>query len=202
VRCLSGWYTEPSSPTDQTPTTLVLWGWFPYYCGEVADMEPLILWDAGTRHVSLGLRRGAACTDTARTWSRAFDLGRLPQGGHTIYAALTVLDDPRDTTATGIATIPIQVGNEPVSAVVPNPFVDETRFSVMNREAGPVRVDIYDVRGRHVANLFDGRLPAGTHPFRWARQRTDGTRVPIGIYFSRVVTDRRTITRRLVLLPR
>jgi hypothetical protein len=53
-----------------------------------------------------------------------------------------------------------------------------------------------------VASLFDGRLPAGTHPFRWGRKRPDGTRVPIGIYFSRVVMDRRTITRRLVLLPR
>jgi flagellar hook assembly protein FlgD len=65
-----------------------------------------------------------------------------------------------------------------------------------------VRVDIYDLRGRHVTELFAGELPAGARSFSWDGHGADGERVPIGIYFSRVAMDDRVITRRLVLLPR
>lgn len=196
VRCLSGWYTEPNPATDQAATTLWLWGWFPYYCG-MTDAAVL-----GPGHVALMLRRGAACGDTTRTWSQSVDLGLLPQGEHTIRVDLTVFDDARATAGPSTATFTIPVGSEPVSTVAPNPFVEGTRFSVSQREAGRVRVDIYDVNGHRVTGLFDGELPAGTHAFRWAGRRADGERVPIGIYFSRVTMDRRVITRRLVLLPR
>ena len=198
VRCLSGWYTEPNPPTDQGPTRLVLWGWFPYYCGFVAGYGVL-----ESDHVTVTLRRGGACgTDTARTWSQPIELGVLSKGEHVIHADVRVLDDPRDSSNVRTATFSFVVGDEPVSAAAPNPFVESVRFNVTNREAGPVRVDIYDPRGRHVTRLFEGDLPAGTHPFSWAGKREDGGRVPIGLYFSRVALDRRVITRRLVLLPR
>lgn len=43
----------------------------------------------------------------------------------------------------------------------PNPFLAQTTVSFETTEAGLVRVDVYDVHGRHVASLMDRVLPPG-----------------------------------------
>ena len=42
----------------------------------------------------------------------------------------------------------------------PNPFVEATRFELRVGETEPVRVAVYDVRGREVALLHDGPVAA------------------------------------------
>jgi hypothetical protein len=196
IRCLSGWYTlDP--PTTQAPTTLVLWGWFPYLCGEVADAAVV-----SPDHVRLTLRPGPACDDTTATWSQAFDLGVLPAGAHPVRITLDVRDDPSLEVGVREATITLHVDDQVVSASVPNPFVTNTRFSVVTGEEGPVDVGIYDLHGRRVATLFRGTAPAGCREFVWNGRRDDGSRAAIGIYFSRVAFSNRVVTRKLVMLPR
>lgn len=195
VRCLSGWYTI-APPTTHTPTTLVLWGWFPYLCGEVADAAVM-----APDHVRLTLQPGPACQDTAATWSQAFDLGVLPAGANPVRITLDVLGDVTTEAAVREATIMLQVDDRDVSASVPNPFVTDTRFSVVTGEDTPVDVAIYDLHGRRVTTLFSGRV-AGSREFLWDGRRDDGSRAAIGIYFSRVAFSNRVVTRKLVMLPR
>ncbi|NBC17151.1 MAG: T9SS type A sorting domain-containing protein [Bacteroidetes bacterium] len=63
----------------------------------------------------------------------------------------------------------------------PNPFNPTTQFSVAVQRAQHVRIDVYDVTGRRVRTLFDGRLAA-------QQTRTvvfDGDALPSGVYYLR-----------------
>ena len=62
----------------------------------------------------------------------------------------------------------------------------------MTARPGPVRAEVVDVRGRRVATLTDGPLPAGAHELRW------DAAVPAGVYFVRVRADGESAARRLV----
>ncbi|TMQ69174.1 MAG: T9SS type A sorting domain-containing protein, partial [Candidatus Eisenbacteria bacterium] len=199
IRCLSGWFTEAPA-TTHAPTTLVLFGWFPYRCGYTSDPS------VGGRQVSLTLNPSTVCSpiDSVVTWHQTFDLGTLPAGPQTFDIALGVVDDPRTGPGTVIrhAAITIDVDDRDVSASVPNPFVTATSFVINTQKPDDVEVGIYDLNGRRVASLFKRRLEAGARAFRWDGRRDDGSRAAIGIYFSRVAFSNRVVTRKLVMLPK
>lgn len=76
----------------------------------------------------------------------------------------------------------------------PNPFTQSTTIGYSVDAAGPVRLDVFDVLGRHVTTLVDGPRPAGTGT---ATFRADG--LPSGLYFYRLEAGGRTVTRRMLL---
>ncbi len=67
----------------------------------------------------------------------------------------------------------------------PNPFNPETTVAFATYRDDYVRLAIYDDRGRKVATLVDGYLPAGPRSVRW-----DAQRVASGIYFCRLKVGR------------
>lgn len=198
IRCLSNWYTT-TPPTTHAPTTLVLWGWFPYYCGQIVGAGV-----PAPQQVFLTLRNNPnGCADTTLTWFQSFDLGLLPAGAQEIGITLNVEgDSATEVPATRQATITLYVDDRDVSVSVPNPFVSDTRFVVNSPRAEDVDVGIYDLHGRRVTTLFKGPMAPGSREFRWDGRREDGSRAAIGIYFSRVAFSNRVVTRKLVMLPR
>lgn len=65
----------------------------------------------------------------------------------------------------------------------PNPFQSQVRFSLdLVKDANAIIV-IADVAGRHIARLYGGELPAGTHTFFWDGASDDGAIAPPGIYY-------------------
>jgi FlgD Ig-like domain len=198
VRCLSGW-TTTTPPTTHAPTTLVVWGWYPYLCGEI---ESAYVYDP--HRVIINLARRASCgSDTVVTWTQTFDLGTLPAGSYPITIELNVPNDPnQQASVSRNAAITLWVDDREVSASVPNPFVADTRFSVNSSKSEALDVGIYDLHGRRVKTVFPGAIAPGASLFRWDGTRDDGSRAAIGIYFSRVAFSDRVVTRKLVMLPR
>lgn len=81
----------------------------------------------------------------------------------------------------------------------PNPFRPLTTIEYALPDDGPVRIEVYDLGGRRVATLFDGRRVAGRHQVAW-RGRTDaGTPVAGGVYFLRIVAGSHLATRKMTL---
>lgn len=58
---------------------------------------------------------------------------------------------------------------------------------LLHGEAGDWTVTVHDVRGRCIARLHDGVLPAGEHAFRWDGCDGTGSAVGSGVYFVRAV---------------
>ncbi len=63
----------------------------------------------------------------------------------------------------------------------PNPFNPKTVVSVQWPVTSVVRLVVYDVLGKEVAVLADGRFAAGTYSFVF-----DGSRLASGVYFCRM----------------
>ena len=77
----------------------------------------------------------------------------------------------------------------------PNPFNPSTtiRFELAAREQ--VRLAIYDVAGRRVAEVLNQTLPAGIHQVEF-----DGTGLASGVYFYRLSTPSLSSTRSMTLI--
>jgi hypothetical protein len=69
----------------------------------------------------------------------------------------------------------------------PNPGRPRITFSLrVPADAGHVRLDLFDVRGRLVRRLLDGAQPLGTRDVRWDGHSDDGLEAPSGVYCYRL----------------
>ncbi len=82
----------------------------------------------------------------------------------------------------------------------PNPFNPATtiRFSVERREV--VKLAVYDVLGRRVATLFNGKAAPGSHSVQWNGRDDLGRPVASGTYFYRLEIEGERQARRMILL--
>lgn len=77
----------------------------------------------------------------------------------------------------------------------PNPFNPSTTIVFHLPEAGEVELTVYDILGRTVEKLVQGRLPAGRHTVRF-----DGGELASGVYIYRLTMGERTRSRRMLLV--
>lgn len=82
-----------------------------------------------------------------------------------------------------------------LSAAYPNPFNPSTRFSVSIDQTQRVFIDVYDMNGSRVAQLHNGVLSAGEHPFF-----IEAANWPSGIYVIKVVTNQQALSRKITLI--
>jgi uncharacterized protein (DUF1501 family) len=77
----------------------------------------------------------------------------------------------------------------------PNPFNPATTITYTLGQAAPVRLRVYDVRGRLVRTLVDAVQPGGAHTVSF-----DAERLPSGSYFYRLDTPDGSQTRQMTLV--
>jgi len=77
----------------------------------------------------------------------------------------------------------------------PNPFNPGTTIQFALPKASSVTLKLYDLLGREVATLVDGKLPPGVHKVIF-----DSRKLASGVYFYRLRADDFSQTRRLMLL--
>ena len=68
----------------------------------------------------------------------------------------------------------------------PNPFNPSTTIRWYLPETRRATVEIYDVAGRHVSTVFDGRSGAGFNAAEWDGTDLEGEKVSSGVYFYRI----------------
>ncbi|MFH1843278.1 MAG: FlgD immunoglobulin-like domain containing protein, partial [bacterium] len=71
-------------------------------------------------------------------------------------------------------------------AATPNPFNPSTTITFRVRAEGPVKVTVYDLLGRRVRTLADGRFGVGLHRLPWDGQDEAGETVAAGVYCVRL----------------
>lgn len=82
----------------------------------------------------------------------------------------------------------------------PNPFNPRTKINYMLSEAGPVRIDIFDVTGRHVKTLVDGTQAAGEHQARWTGSDDNGHAVEPGLYFYKMQANGEEAVKKMIFV--
>ena len=78
-----------------------------------------------------------------------------------------------------------------------HPHGANLRFALMQQEQ--VRLDVFDVAGRHVTTLVDGELGPGEHEVAWDGMTSRG-RVANGVFFARVATPDRQASATVILV--
>lgn len=82
----------------------------------------------------------------------------------------------------------------------PNPFNPAVAIRFTLAEAGHATLRIYDVSGRLVRTLIDGKHSAGLHEARWNGRGERGEAVSSGVYFCRLTAPGTAKTQRIVLI--
>jgi hypothetical protein len=121
----------------------------------------------------------------------------------------TIVDDILvRSTGTGIDD-PGHGGEVPKAFVLgqnyPNPFNPATLipFTIpppQGLEGMPVRLSIFDLRGREIVKLVDGLLPEGEHRVAWNGRDARGRQVPSGIYIYNLSKGGDSRSRKMTLV--
>jgi hypothetical protein len=100
-----------------------------------------------------------------------------------------------------IITVPGFVNvNEPAALmpklkIVPNPSSGAITLSYEQSGRQKVKIDLFDLYGKHLMELSDLRNNAGKHEFR-----LENNELSPGVYFARLSTDQKSETSRIVIL--
>lgn len=86
------------------------------------------------------------------------------------------------------------------SASWPNPARETVRWTCTLPQAADVRVDVFDLLGRHVHNVASGMRSAGEADLVWNLRDESGRKVDAGIYFVRARIGSNEWTRRLTIV--
>jgi uncharacterized protein YdeI (BOF family) len=87
-----------------------------------------------------------------------------------------------------------------VQAPAPNPFRDQITLKYTLPEAQDVTVAVFDLLGRRVRTLAEGRQEAGPHRVNWEGTDASQRRLASGTYFLRVSTDEKQHVEKVVLV--
>jgi D-alanyl-D-alanine carboxypeptidase len=136
-----------------------------------------------------------------RTW-RAHVIGEDTIPGNTV---VLVIREPGSTTGITIDPVrpPDAAGTRAIRRLssYPNPSNPSATIEYELSVAAEVQIDIYDVAGRFVRTLDEGRKrPAGVHRVVWNGANQAGQGVASGVYFYRLRAGRDVRTSRLVVL--
>jgi hypothetical protein len=82
----------------------------------------------------------------------------------------------------------------------PNPFNPVTTIGFTTTEASDVNLSVFDISGKLIKVLVNGRLEAGSHKVVWNGENEKGSKVASGVYFSRLTIGDSVTTRSMMLL--
>lgn len=127
--------------------------------------------------------------------------------GVTYFFAIRTQDDAGNwsqvsNTATRAATVSASDSELTLmfAPPAPNPARGPTRFSFALPQAAEVKVDAYDIQGRHVRTLIQGSRPAGRDELVWDLKDDSGRAINAGVYLVRGRLGDRTFNHRVVVV--
>ncbi|MBT3679346.1 MAG: T9SS type A sorting domain-containing protein, partial [Candidatus Marinimicrobia bacterium] len=68
-----------------------------------------------------------------------------------------------NTQITGVGEVQTQPSNNRLAQNYPNPFNPSTRIAFEVQETSQVRLDIFDIQGRHIYTVLDKEMSVGHH---------------------------------------
>jgi len=82
----------------------------------------------------------------------------------------------------------------------PNPFNPTTTIRYSVKEAGPVEIEIYNVKGQLVKHLMQEDKAAGEHTVIWNGNDENNQAVSTGVYFYKMNAGKYSSTRKMIMM--
>ena len=87
-----------------------------------------------------------------------------------------------------------------ISQNYPNPFNPTTKIQFQIPASGKVSLNVYDMQGRLVKEIFSGVKDAGEYTFGWDGRAVTGLQVASGIYFFSVQFNNSLLSKKMIFL--
>ncbi|MCK9584506.1 MAG: carboxypeptidase regulatory-like domain-containing protein [Candidatus Cloacimonetes bacterium] len=162
----------------------------------------------GTAPANFTIITGATAVLAPLEWTEfAYDLSAY--AGQQVYVAIQCISNDHFIFMVDDVTISAGVGNENGVAPVyttalkgnyPNPFNPETTISFSVKDAGPVSVEIYNVKGQLVKKLVNGVKEAGDHTAVWNGKDNNGRAVSSGVYYFKMNAGKYSSTKKMIMM--
>ncbi len=82
----------------------------------------------------------------------------------------------------------------------PNPFSEQLTLEFYTSKAGPARIDVFNLQGQLVRNLYNGQLDAGQHQVqRWDGTGANAKPLPAGMYLIQMKTGEEIVNQKVLL---
>lgn len=82
----------------------------------------------------------------------------------------------------------------------PNPFNPNTIISYTLPKETQCRIDVYNLKGQKVKTLANSNLSEGKHSVMWNGLDDSGKQVSSGVYFYKLVTPDKSITKKMIMM--
>tara|TARA_B100001964_G_C13998173_1_gene493739 strand:- start:413 stop:805 length:393 start_codon:yes stop_codon:yes gene_type:complete len=82
----------------------------------------------------------------------------------------------------------------------PNPFNPSTTIEFSLDANDNIQLVIYDIKGRQIKTLISGFKLKGFHITKWDGRDKYGFNVPSGIYIYQLLTSKKSISKKMILL--
>lgn len=82
----------------------------------------------------------------------------------------------------------------------PNPFNSSTIISLTIPLSSNIKLDAYDINGRHVSSIMNRELKSGKYEVSWNGTDASGNELPSGLYFVRISSSKNSGVQRLSIL--
>ncbi len=124
-------------------------------------------------------------------WLESVDLGGLS----TLFGPLTITvsGQPNDPGAPEIPSV------TQLQTAFPNPFNPSTSLRYSLKEAGKVRLEIYNLKGQLIRRFEHEHQHPGYYQQVWDGKDAAGNNVTSGVYIYRMVTGKYSSSRKMVL---
>ncbi|MCD8479806.1 MAG: T9SS type A sorting domain-containing protein [Candidatus Cloacimonetes bacterium] len=96
----------------------------------------------------------------------------------------------------GIPSIPLETL---LFSAFPNPFNPSTNLRYSLKEAGDVRIDIFNLKGQILKSFENVYQQPGYYQIAWDGRDADGREVGAGIYFYRMTSGKYSATKKMVM---
>jgi hypothetical protein len=137
--------------------------------------------------LKLGIAGSGSNGPTPAAMGDWYDADGLPTAdGVTLQARVGTPDLPARLTLASLGAAPLGDG--------------ALGFRIGLPRAGAVSIRVFDVQGRFVRTLADGRMTAGWHELKWDAATAAGRKAANGMYFVRARWEGKTATNKIVLV--
>jgi hypothetical protein len=119
----------------------------------------------------------------------SFEIAAIVNGHHSIIEV-----NPSSSDDALNPTIPLRLFQNH-----PNPFNPETQISFSLPEKGEASIKVFNLKGQLVQTLSEGAFEQGLHRVMWNGKDDRGRPISSGIYFYRLETESKILTRKMVL---
>jgi len=82
-----------------------------------------------------------------------------------------------------------------IEKAYPNPFNPEINFDINMISREYINIDIYNIQGNKIDNIFNGFLNKGNHTFNW-----NASNHATGLYIIKVAQENNVLTQKIMLM--